>query len=495
MVMHRPDRKTIPLAAAACLSLVFQGACSRVPGPSQDISETSMELTETSELQTAEPEEVEDTQSAESEEYVPPFSEANEIFSYGDQDYFVPFSDPERSFCYIDEGICVPVMTQVGGTCWAYSSVVTMQLQNLIDGGGFVQIDPLEIVDIVYDPDLTGDDEEGLHLAQQSDDYRYGLGGSYASVAMTMAYTPVNGYYVTDSDILVSQAQLDNEYEEGEGPGVADIGTIQEYLRNSGPLCVGVLAEMNPQDYHMVHGYMTLSYSDEMTDHLVTIVGYDDDFPASAFIHRPARDGAWLVQNSWGSYSGNSGYCWISYDCYIEYPGSLTISNGYTDAFTYNHDVSEQVSTGEITSVASVYDHEGTLAAVGTETFDAGTTVTVEVRDGQFGEILSEKTVTFDWPGYHTIELDEEISVEEFTVVIRSDGQVGFEIWSYGDDIWVLGEEYGATEGCTVISYAGEGQSFIETSEGWTDITDESLYGGPDLEKPLADPFIVLLFR
>ena len=119
----------------------------------------------------------------------------------------------------------------------------------------------------------------------------------------------------------------------------------------------------------------------------------------------------------------------------------------------------------------------------------------VEVRDGQFGEILSEKTVTFDWPGYHTIELNEEISVEEFTVVIRTDGQVGFEIWSYGDDVWVLDEEYGAREGCTVISYAGEGQSFIETSGGWTDVTDESLYGGPDLERPLADPFIVLLFR
>ena len=355
-------------------------------------------------------------------------------------------------------------------------------------------MDPLELVDMVYVPHLE-EDEEGLHLASSDEDYRYMLGGSPASVVLTLMTEPINGFYVTESDVLVDQIDLSYDGESGTESVVADHETIKEYLRDNGPLGVGVLAELNTGDFHMTRGYMTLYYFEEFTDHMVTIVGYDDDFPARAFMHDVENDGAWLVQNSWGDHSGNNGYFWLSYESFIESPGSIVISNDYADAFSYSHMVTEQVSSGDVTSVASVYDHEGVLSAVGTDTFSTGATITVEIYEGEFGELLASKTETVEWPGYHTVELDEDTSVQDYTVVVRSDSQIAFELRSEGDNVYTYTDEDGFAAGSRIISYSLPGQSFIETGDGWLDVTTEEAQARFADEDGIADPLIVLLFK
>lgn len=80
-------------------------------------------------------------------------------------------------------------------------------------------------------------------------------------------------------------------------------------------------------------------------NHGVTIVGYDDDYPATNFIegHQPPENGAWLVKNSWGSgeeefpnkgpanwgivneeTGNNTGYFWLSY-----YDASLSMIEAF----------------------------------------------------------------------------------------------------------------------------------------------------------------------
>lgn len=64
--------------------------------------------------------------------------------------------------------------------------------------------------------------------------------------------------------------------------------------------------------------------SNQMSNHGITIVGWDDSIPASSFSKRPSRDGAWIVKNSYGEqYSlseqltfniGDKGYYYVSYD-------------------------------------------------------------------------------------------------------------------------------------------------------------------------------------
>ncbi|MCF0110783.1 MAG: Ig-like domain-containing protein, partial [Erysipelotrichaceae bacterium] len=94
-------------------------------------------------------------------------------------------------------------------------------------------------------------------------------------------------------------------------------------------------------------------------------MGWDDSFSRTNFKEgrQPSTDGAWLIRNSWGSFSRNNGYFWISYedvslnekatayeivsaveneniyqydgglmDAYYTYTGSVTTANVYTTA-------------------------------------------------------------------------------------------------------------------------------------------------------------------
>lgn len=56
--------------------------------------------------------------------------------------------------------------------------------------------------------------------------------------------------------------------------------------------------------------------SDNAGPHVVCIIGWDDDYPASNFNsnHRPKNNGAFLAKNSWGKSDDCDGYLWISYE-------------------------------------------------------------------------------------------------------------------------------------------------------------------------------------
>ena len=52
---------------------------------------------------------------------------------------------------------------------------------------------------------------------------------------------------------------------------------------------------------------------DRTTNHVVMIVGWRDDYPATNFSITAPGNGAWIVQNSWGTGVGEAGYFYLSY--------------------------------------------------------------------------------------------------------------------------------------------------------------------------------------
>ncbi len=80
------------------------------------------------------------------------------------------------------------------------------------------------------------------------------------------------------------------------------------------------------------------------TNHVVAIIGWDDDFPVTSFneIDRPSKPGAWLIKNSWGPNNDggmdNDGCFWISYEQYLKDGTAFCVEPADKKIYTYGHD-------------------------------------------------------------------------------------------------------------------------------------------------------------
>ena len=97
---------------------------------------------------------------------------------------------------------------------------------------------------------------------------------------------------------------------------ISDIHIFKEALVKYGALSIGVVSHDRSHvgDYNN-ETYAAYYYSDgnQIPDHQVTLVGWDDNYSASNFKITPPGDGAWIVKNSWGTDWGDEGYYYVSY--------------------------------------------------------------------------------------------------------------------------------------------------------------------------------------
>ncbi|MBQ0005299.1 MAG: cell wall-binding repeat-containing protein [Clostridiales bacterium] len=170
------------------------------------------------------------------------------------------------------------------------------------------------------------------------------------------------------------------------------------------------------------------------SNHAIVIVGWDDSYNANNFIGSdsgiPEKDGAWIIQNSWGASVGDSGYYYISYeDSTLCDPCYFDVQPGDTYDYIYQYDgnctdASIVIKKGQ--KLVNFYVSEGSqkeiLKAVGfinanksAETFY----YTVEIYKSAFSTSDINETnkvacfnITTTGEGYNTFELPEETAVE-----------------------------------------------------------------------------------
>jgi len=174
------------------------------------------------------------------------------------------------------------------------------------------------------------------------------------------------------------------------------------------------------------------------TNHDVVIVGYDDGYSRDNFNTRPAKDGAFIVKNSWGEGWGENGYFYVSYyDSQIGTDGTVyfgvePVSNykniyqhdeaGVTSLFGY-----DQMDEAYMANVFTKEPGDEALAAVSFYTLGQNSEYEIYlVPDYQGVASLSEartkiKSGVIKEEGYHTIKLGRALGLkaERFAIEVK----------------------------------------------------------------------------
>jgi len=225
------------------------------------------------------------------------------------------------------------------------------------------------------------------------------------------------------------------------------------------------------------------SYGDAVecpVDHAITLVGWDDEYPASKFSTAPPGNGAFLIKNSWGTYFGDSGYFWISYyDVELATGESYVfVDNASTTNYTteYQYDPLGYVGAEgyETTTAwaANVFtaSANGQLSAVATYALSNNTSYKVEIYTNATsgptsGSLASTASGTISLAGYNTITLPSPATLtkgQKFSVVIK--------LTTPGYD-YPIPVEY-AYSGYSSKATASAGQSYISyDGSTWQDTT------------------------
>lgn len=193
----------------------------------------------------------------------------------------------------------------------------------------------------------------------------------------------------------------------------------------------------------------------DFSNHTVNIVGWDDNYEKENFSVKPETNGAWLVQNSYGTEYGEDGFFWLSYE-------DVTLQNenqyGYVFDFfdknvydkVYQYDGSSSVfmdamnepttekdytvlSGGYIANVFTVPPNSGkqNLQAVSFALFDTDVAYEIEIykQDKSNTNPISGKRILkrpikgkTSYKGYYTVDIAEQPLIKEgekYAVVIR----------------------------------------------------------------------------
>ena len=214
-------------------------------------------------------------------------------------------------------------------------------------------------------------------------------------------------------------------------------------------------------------------------NHAVTLVGWDDSYPASGFASTPAGPGAFLVRNSWGTEFGTDGYFWVSYYD-TRFGGDNAVFAGAEPAAAaeriYQHDplgwVASYRPSGAADPSTAWFAAAYTAAEAGTLTaagfYATAPNAAYEVRVAESVDGIQTAAVsatgTLAVPGFHTVALDAPVAVsagQHLVIAVR------VTVPGYGFPIAVERPWTGYAD-----ATAAAGQSFVSgDGETWTDMT------------------------
>ncbi len=251
----------------------------------------------------------------------------------------------------------------------------------------------------------------------------------------------------------------------------------------SSPLYIDVnTASMRGSDYYNVETNAYYYNGKEGPNHDIVIIGWDDHFPASAFLGKVPEDGAFIYQNSWGKSFGESGVFYVSYfDAHIGEMAVSYVGVEDTDNFDriYQSDLCGQI--GEIgygkstIYAANVYTAEKSESVVACGVYALGedTTFRVSVAPAFQDTIdlvnaTEVITATVKQRGFYTLRFDTPVHVnagEDFAVVVMIDSPGTLRPLGIEYQTEAVGAKVDITDGRGYVSRNGSDWNSIEEEQ------------------------------
>jgi C1A family cysteine protease len=332
------------------------------------------------------------------------------------------------------------------GSCWAFAAIASIESNTLAAGGGTSDYSENHL-NVLHGFDWAPCDGGNGDIATAYMT-RWGNSSGMAAGLVNESDDPYTAKTATSIPGLAPRVHVQEvlslpDRVIGTGLDGTDNYNYKYALQTFGAVDVFIFADDGMDGFSSASWNQTtksLNYAGTTSggNHLVALVGWDDNYAASNFSTRPPGNGAFIAKNEWGSAWGNGGYFYISYfdkklsDAFV-FRKPESVSN-YSRAYMYDplgstNPYGYSTSAGWGANVFTAVATES-LQAVSIFTLDLNTSYEISIYTGVTGApstgVLAGGAVntagSFPYAGYHTVSLNRPVpltSGQKFAIVVK----------------------------------------------------------------------------